>query len=147
MRGIGLRLGIIGAVVVGAFILRPFLTGSASDLAPGDCFDEPANAAATIEDVQHRPCTDPHDGEVVYVGNYEPSSDTYPTDDQFGAFYGPKCLAAFSTQTGTDFTTQETYDMIPMMPTSASWADGNRKVICYAVNVDKSKLSAPLKKS
>ena len=31
--------------------------------------------------------------------------------------------------------------------TSASWADGNRKVICYAVNVDKSKLSAPLKKS
>ncbi|HJP88051.1 MAG TPA: septum formation family protein [Candidatus Limnocylindrales bacterium] len=147
MRGIGLRIAIIGAVIVGAIILRPFLSGNASQLAVGDCFDEPTNAAATVEDVQHRPCTDPHDGEVVFVANYEPSSATYPTDDEFTAFYGPKCLTAFSTITGTEFMTQETYDMIPMMPTSGSWADGNRKVICYAVNVDKSKLSAPLKKS
>jgi len=146
MRGIGLRIAIIGAFIVGGIILRPFVSGNASELTVGDCFDEPANKAATVEDVQHRPCTDAHDAEVVFVGNYTPKSDTFPTDDAFRTFFQSACTAAFSSYTGIDFMTDQTYDMSAFTPTSDGWSKGDNKVICYAVRLDGTKLSATIKK-
>lgn len=147
MQSILLRVGIIAAIVIGAIILRPFLSGNAGNLQVGDCFDEPAGVEDTVDDVQHRPCTDPHGAEVVFVGDYTPDSATYPTDEQFLAFFQTTCTAAFNTYTGLDFATDPTYDMSAYTPTTAGWSDDNdRKVICFAIRLDGAQMTSSIKK-
>jgi hypothetical protein len=147
MQSILLRVGVIGAIIIGAIILRPYLSGNAGNLQVGDCFDEPATAEETIDDVQHRQCTDPHDAEVIFVGNYTPDSDPYPTDEQFRTFFEGTCTSAFNTFTGLDFITDETYDMSAYTPTVEGWNDDDdRKVICYAVRLDGGQMTTSIKK-
>jgi hypothetical protein len=146
MRGLVIRLGVIGAIAAGVFVLRPYLSGNAGSLAVGDCFDEPDAAAETVKDVQHRPCTDLHDAEVFYVGNYEPSTGTYPTDSQFFDFIVDRCSGAFATYTGQDLSSTHDLDFRPFWPTSEGWGKGERKITCYAVKFDGTKLAASIKK-
>jgi hypothetical protein len=136
MRSIALRLGIIGLIAGGAFVLRPFLSGNAGNLAVGDCFDPPAVAGETVEDVQHHPCTDAHGGEVIFVGDYEPSDGTYPSDDAFVTFVGDHCVSAFNSYTGLDYLQATDLDFHVFTPTQEGWGDGDRTMICYAVRVD-----------
>ena len=147
MNSILVRVGIIGAIVLGAFLLRPFIMGDASSLAVGDCFDPPTTVSETVEDVQHHPCTDPHGAEVVYVGKYEGGTSTYPTDDEFFAHISTVCPPAFNTYTGLDFETAQDLDMSAFTPTSEGWGKGDRKIICYAVRVDDAKMTQSIKKA
>lgn len=147
MKGLAIRLGIIGAIVIGAIVLRPYLTGSAGDLAVGDCFDEPETGTETVKDIQHRPCNELHDAEVVYVGNYEPASDTYPTQDQFDDFIADRCTGAFNVYTGLDYNATLDLGVKPFWPTSEGWGDGDREITCYLVKADGSQLNASLKKA
>jgi hypothetical protein len=147
MRGLAIRVGIIAAIAGGAWVLRPFVTGDAGSLAVGDCFDEPANATQTVDEVQHHPCTDLHDGEVFYVGNYEPASATYPTDDEFLAFIRDRCTGAFNTYTGLDYSNAQDLDFSAFTPTAEGWGKGDRKITCYAVKVDETKFNASIKKA
>jgi hypothetical protein len=136
MRSIALRLGIIGLIAGGAFVLRPFLSGNAGNLAVGDCFDPPAVSGETVEDVQHHPCTDAHGGEVIFVGEYEPASETYPSDDEFVTFVGNQCVSAFNSYTGLDYLQATDLDFHVFTPTREGWGNGDRTMICYAVRVD-----------
>jgi hypothetical protein len=146
MRNIGVRIGIIALIVVGAFVLRPFLTGNAGDLNVGDCFDVPATDQETVEDVQHHPCDQDHGGEVVFVGDYPGSgSDPYPTDDEMFAFLTDKCVPAFSAYTGTDFTSQTTYDIGWFQPTEEGWKDDDQGVSCYAYRLDETNFKGSIK--
>jgi Septum formation len=147
MRGLVIRVGIIAAIGIGVLVLRPYVTGNAGGLAVGDCFDEPATATQTVEDVQHHPCTDLHDGEVFYVGNYEPSTGTYPSDAEFLNFVRDRCTGAFNTYTGLDYTSTQDLDFSAFTPTAEGWGKGNRKVTCYAVKVDNSQFNASIKKT
>ncbi|HUG30959.1 MAG TPA: septum formation family protein [Candidatus Limnocylindria bacterium] len=146
MRSIALRLGVIGAIVIGALLLRPYLSGNAGNLQVGDCFDEPAGAQETISDVQHRPCTDPHGAEVVFVGDFTPDSDDLPGDEQFIAFFNSTCASAFNEYTGLDFVTDPTYDMDMYFPTLEGWNDDNREVICFAIRLDGAQMASSIKK-
>jgi hypothetical protein len=147
MRGLAIRVGIIGAILGGGFIFRSFLTGNAGDLAVGDCFDEPTTQAETVEDVQHHPCTDLHDAEVFFIGNYEPSTGTYPSDPEFFNFISDRCTGAFNAYTGLDIKTTQDLDFSAFTPTSEGWGKGGRKVTCYAVKVDGTKLNESIKKA
>jgi putative regulator of septum formation len=147
MRGLAIRLGIIAAIAGGAWVLRPFISGDAGSLAVGDCFDEPATRAETVEEVQHHPCTEVHDGEVFYVGNYEPATTTYPSDPDFFNFISDRCTGAFSAYTGLDINTTQNYDFSAFTPTVDGWGKGGRKVTCYAVKVDGTKFNASIKKA
>ncbi len=144
MRGILIRVAIVGAIIIAFILLRPLLPGNASTLAVGDCFDVPTGTE-TIEDVQHHPCTEAHGGEVVLSGNYEPSSATYPTDAEFEDFVADKCLPAFETYTGRTYETATDLNIEWFVPTAESWADGNKKVVCYALNADGSTLTKSVK--
>ena len=147
MRSILIRVGIIAAIAGGAFLLRDFLPSNAANLAVGDCFDLPATESETVEDVQHHPCTETHGGEVVFVGNYAPEQDAYPTDDQMFAFVTDRCIAAFFDYTGLTDATAEHLDMSAFTPTVEGWDDGERKVICYAISVDGSTMTTSVKKA
>jgi hypothetical protein len=146
-RSIWVRVGIIAVILVGAFLLRQFVSGNAGDLAVGDCFDRPTGTSDTVEDVPHHPCTDKHDAEVVYVGNYAPVTDAYPTDAEFKAFYDANCAPAFTAYTGLDFASDATYDMSAYTPTEEGWSKGDHTFICFAVRIDGGQMTSSLKKS
>ena len=147
MRSIAIRVGIIAAIVVAFVLLRPFFSGNAGDLSVGDCFDLPATVTETIEDVQHHPCTDSHDAEVIFVGDFAPATSTYPSDDEFKTFFQASCSPAFDSYTGLVFATDATYDMSAFTPTTDGWTGGDHKVICYAVHIDASKMTQSIKKA
>ena len=146
MRSILLRIGIVAAFVLGAFLLRGFLPGSAGSLAVGDCFDRPTELEGTVDDVQHHPCTDTHTAEVVFVGDFAPATDLYPSNQEFRTFFETTCTQSFNAYTGLDFVTDPTYDMAAFTPTIDGWGGGDHKVICYALRIDEGPMNASIKK-
>ena len=147
MRSIGIRLGIVAVVVIAFVVLRPFLSGNAGGLSVGDCFDVPAGDSQTVTDVQHHPCTEAHTAEVIFVGDFAPTTGTYPTDDEFVNFGKASCVPAFNAYTGLDFETATTFDLQPFYPTADGWTKGDHKVICFAVRADNGPMTTTVKKS
>ncbi len=146
MKGIGIRLAIIAAIALGAFLLRDRLSSNAGDLQAGDCFDVPTSPSETVDDVQHQPCSDPHTGEVVLVVDHTAPDDApYPGDSEWDTFIGSNCVPAFNSYTGLDFDTEPTMGMGFFTPTDEGWEGGDRKVICYATRVDKAPMNQSIK--
>ena len=149
MRGILVRLAIIAIVALGAFVLRDRLSGSASDLAVGDCFDIPE--AETVQDVQHQPCTDAHDAEVVYVGDHPAPDGTAPLSDEgLQTFVMTTCGGAMleyvgglqSLETNAEL---QNLDLGVFYPATEDWTRGERKITCYLRSVDGSQLTKAFK--
>jgi hypothetical protein len=145
MRSLGIRLGIIAVIVIGFVILRPFISGSAGDLALGDCFDPPPDTTETVTDVQHHPCTDVHHGEVIYVGKVADQA-TYPTDAEFKQVVQDTCLPAYTAYAGADLFTTEDADVGYFVPTSDGWSKGDRALTCYATKLDNLPMQGSIKK-
>jgi Septum formation len=144
VRGWIIRIAIIAAIAIGAFVLRDRLSSNAGDLAVGDCFDEPAEATE-VKDVQHHPCTEPHTSEVVFVGDIGGGNDAYPTETQFLDFVRDQCVPAFNTYTGLDFDTDTTLDMGYFYPLEEGWKSGDQEMICYVIRLDKTPTSQSIK--
>jgi Septum formation len=139
---IGVLVVVVAAVIIG-ILFRDRLSGSAGDLQVGDCFEVPA--ADEVEDVQHRPCSEPHDGEVFLVRDYS-GGDTYPTDDQFIDWVARECVdGAFATYTGQDYDVQQTIDVGFFYPQSEGWGKGDREVTCYLTPLDGLKVTVSYK--
>ena len=146
MRGILVRVGIIAVIGVGAFILRPFVSGNAMDLNVGDCFDLPSASAETVKDVQHHPCDQDHGGEVIFKGDYPGSqSDTYPTENEMTAFLVEKCVPAYTSYAGLSIETETVYDIAWFQPTTEGWKKGNQGVTCYIYRLDEAPFKGSLK--
>ncbi len=123
-----------------------------SEVAPevGECFlaPEPDDAAFTVV-----ACDEQHQGEVVGrvdLATYESpaerpeqlridaTSDERPDDGPLQLAATDACTAPFEEYVGVAYTSSR-YTLQPIAPTSASWADGDRDVVCVVV-----KLTAPL---
>ena len=63
------------------------------DLQVGDCFDVPG-MQTDVSDVQHRPCTEPHTGEVFFVGDHAAADGARFTDALLVEFAGSTCVSA-----------------------------------------------------
>jgi hypothetical protein len=141
--GLIIRIALFAIVGIGLFLFRDRLSGGASDLAVGDCFDDPG-VTTEVRDVQHHPCTEPHTSEVLYVGDM-PASDAYPSDAQFRASVQAACVPAFKTYTGLDFATDPTFDLGYFIPTTDGWESGDRELICYAIRLDGAPVSQSIR--
>ena len=129
----------VGVFALGGYLFRDVLSGNVGDLKVGDCFDPPTAAAAdsTVKDVQHHPCSDPHGGEVFFIGKAPGEANAaYPSDDAFLSLVGAECMPAYRTYTGRDFETDTTYDFSYMTPTAEGWTKGDRVFDCFVVRVD-----------
>jgi hypothetical protein len=144
MRNIAIRVGIVALIIVGGLILRPFLSGNASDLAVGDCFDEPTGAAQEVENVQHHPCNEAHTGEVFLVQDVA-DAPTYPSEDGWIEEVSTRCLPAFATYTGVAYEDTQTLDIGWLTPTAEGWTKGDRELICYVRQADGSATSTSAK--
>jgi hypothetical protein len=133
---IGIRLAFVGILAVGGILFRDRLSSDPNDLRVGDCFQTPT-AMGRIQDVQHQPCSEAHDSEVIFASeNPAPKGAPVLSDDQHQAWVEINCLPAFSAYTGLDLLSQEVLDVGYMVPTNDSWKDGDRKVICYVARLD-----------
>jgi hypothetical protein len=124
--------GIVVVIVAGA-VSATFGPKSTSDLAVGDCFDEPATAG-DISEVPHRPCSMAHTAEVFAAATYSGAKgSTYPTDAEFRAFAVAQCGPGFDVYTGGGGGLAATVDFGYMLPTTTGWSLGDRRVLCYLV--------------
>jgi hypothetical protein len=142
MGGLLARFGVIGAIVVGGWFFRDYITGAAIDLQVGDCFDEPAYEEV-VDEVAHHPCTDAHDAEVFYVADY-PAQDVFPGEDAFDVFTEANCVPSFATYTGLEFYSSE-YSMGVFYPIEEGWAGGDHEITCYLVRTDYAQMTAPVR--
>jgi hypothetical protein len=140
-----IRIGFIGAIALGGFVLRDRLSSSAGDLQVGDCFDDPAGASE-ISDVQHHPCSEAHNAEVVYLGKLSGSDSTYPSDAAVEDWIRSNCLPAWSTYTGKVFDLEPVLTLGYYQPTQEGWSHGDRDVICYAAREDQGPMTGSVKK-
>lgn len=146
MQGIAIRLGIVGLIVIGGLVLRPFLTGNAGELKVGDCFDVPGPEVTEVDDVQHHPCDQDHTGEVIFVGDYPGSaSDGYPTEDDVFAYLEAQCIPAFQAYTGIAYADDQVHDIGWFQPTEEGWQNGDQGMICYAYRLDEAPFKGSLK--
>ncbi len=143
-RGIAIRVGIIAAIVIAGLVLRDRLSGSATDLRVGDCFDQPAGTPDEISEVQHQPCTDPHDGEIFFVADY-PDQDAYPGDAAIEAYIVEKCIPAWESYVARDYETDTEFDFSYLYPLPAGWTDGDHEISCYVTRVGGGKLTGSVK--
>jgi hypothetical protein len=137
---------VIAAVVAIAIAVRVFLPTDVDSLSVGQCFDPPAETGE-VSGVDDGPCTDTHHAEVVFVGDYTPASDLYPTTSGFREFVVTTCVTAFNNYTGLDIVSQTTYDLDAFTPTSDGWSKGKRAVTCFAVRIDEGPMTQSIKKT
>jgi len=144
---LGVLVIVLVVIVGGVFLFRDRITGDVNDLQVGDCIDEPT-VTTTVTDVQHQPCTDPHDGEVFALVTYTAdASGTYPGESAFDDLVTTQCVPAVETYTSR---TSDELDAAGLSfgyfyPTSDSWSSGDRDVTCYIEKSDGSKLVGSVK--
>ena len=66
---LGVLVVLIVLIVGALYLFRDRISGDVNSLQVGDCIDEPSSTSS-ITDVQHQPCTEPHDGEVFAILTY-----------------------------------------------------------------------------
>jgi len=136
---------VIIAIAAVAFLFRDRLSGNASDLAVGDCFDVPS-VQTEIKDVQHHPCNEAHTGEVfAVITDPDPAGAPVPTTDAITTYFAQACLPILSAYIGEDGTTQTVLDFGGFYPTDDGWNNGDRSITCYLYRVDEGPMTTSMK--
>lgn len=137
-------IGLVAVISIGVLVFRDFLPSNAGQLKAGDCLDVPAGDE--VGDVQHHPCNEPHDGEVIFVGDFT-GSETYPIQDAFDAWVKTECVdKAFPTYIGASFDAREDIDLGYFYPKSEQWSK-DKQMICYVTPLPAGKVSVSYAKA
>ena len=111
------------------------------ELTPGDCFDT-IGIADEVDLVWVRECSAPHEQEIV--GEVVLPQSRYPGADRLHKFSTLSCLGQWYEYAGENGDHPD-YDVILYKPSLAGWSDGDRKVQCVAVRVDREALSTSVR--
>jgi putative regulator of septum formation len=137
-----LILGVVAVLIaIGAYAISQ--NQLASDLAIGQCFDEPT-AEVDITTVVKHPCAEAHDAEVFHVVEYT-EGDAFPIALSLDSFIDETCVPAFGTYLGEPFESATDFDLGYFYPDRESWDKGDRTFTCYVSRVDGAKLTQSLK--
>lgn len=98
----------------------------------GDCIEAP-EAEVETSVVKASPCSDPHQSEAYHLFNIP--GDEYPGAESLSDTAGTGCLEAFEPFVGLDYNSSR-YDITWLEPTTESWAQGDREVVCLVVDVN-----------
>ena len=130
-------------VAIGAYFISQ--NQSASDLAIGQCFDEPAQETGITTVVKHA-CTESHDAEVFHVVEYD-KGDAYPVSLSLDSFIDETCVVVFGTYIGEPFETATDFELGYFYPDREAWDKGDRTFTCYVTKADNSKLTQSVKRA
>ena len=141
MRVVGIGVGLL--VLVGAAVLAIATVLSLSndtawtDLEPGECFDLAGALAdadgdiADVTGVDTVGCDEPHDAQIVAVGELNPDADRdYPDDRALFAEVDAVCARSVPEQVDPTV-----YGILPIAPDSRTWEDRAGRFACVAVVV------------
>ena len=133
----------IGLLFVIGFVFRDRMAGNATDIRVGDCFMVPRASPGfslepqLIDEVAHSPCKEPHDGEAIFVGNYDADADaTFPAGPAIDDFWEAECVPAFEAYTGSALADVQHLAVGLFQPGPESWRHGDREVMCYLTPLD-----------
>jgi len=113
-----------------------------TDLRAGDCFDLKDPDEELIEEVEAKVCTEPHEYEMIFVGDMP--SGPYPSLDQMDDFALANCIPAFEAYIGFSWEDSRYY-MTHVTPTEDGWNDGDHAIQCAAYDPDNAELTASLR--
>jgi hypothetical protein len=115
-----------------------------NDLRVGDCYDLKEDGAESVDDVTARPCSEPHEYELMFVGTMP--GDAYPADAAFEAWLEANCLPAFGEYVGMDYQSSA-LDIAWFSPTEEGWDEGDHAVQCAVYDPADGQLTAQLRGS
>jgi hypothetical protein len=108
----------------------------------GDCFDDGSTFTdEEVSSVAGVPCAQPHDNEVYAV--FDVRTSTFP-GDRMAEVAHQGCLERFEPFVGKDYESSS-LDIATLHPTSQSWSQNDREVICVVYDVDTKKLTGSVK--
>lgn len=110
----------------GGQIVEPNEQTDAFALQVGDCLNDAA-AAGEVTTVPTVPCDEPHDSEVYAA--FELGQSKYLGEDVTIGKAEAVCLPAFEEFVGEPYL-ESRFDFAFYYPTEASWASGDREVLC-----------------
>lgn len=99
------------------------------DLVPGDCLVQVPNTAAGL--VETVDCGLAHRAEVYAV--HDADGGPFPGSDQLGAEAALRCVALYEAYAGEPIDPTTDRALAEIVPSEASWADGDRHVVCLAL--------------
>jgi hypothetical protein len=83
------------------------------------------------------PCSQPHDYETFAV--FDVSLDSYPSEEAMGDLAYDSCLQRFDDFVGLDYDSS-VLEIITMYPTTESWQQNDREVVCALYDMNEEKL-------
>ncbi|MGO1950569.1 MAG: septum formation family protein [Mycobacteriaceae bacterium] len=114
-------------------------------LAVGDCVAD-VDALGNADDVDPADCGDPHVGEVYAQADITGKS-LFPGNEPLGQEAGAICGGdGFTDYVGLDFA-ESSLDVITMMPSKESWAQGDRTVTCVLTDPGADEIDGTLEQS
>jgi hypothetical protein len=132
---------VVAALALGVAGCGGGAAAAVDELAPGDCFDDPAVADAIIE-IDLVDCGVPHDNEVFARLAVEQT--VYPGDDVISSFALDSCLGPFEAYVGESYR-DSPLDYTFLAPTEESWNTvGNRVVTCILYSADLAELTGSM---
>ena len=121
-------------------------TGPKPIYATGACLDGvTAGADLVVQAPAIASCAAVHDSEVVGTFRLDAAA-SYPGEAALTDDARNQCPALFASYVGIDFGSSR-LDIVPVIPTEASWLTGDREVACVAIAIDGSKLTGSVKGS
>jgi hypothetical protein len=105
----------------------------------GDCFDDlsgldSGTGSVEAKSVQLVDCADSHQLEIYSQSTLD--GDVFPGDDSAASQADDACFTAFEAFAGAPFDTAVDFNYKTLYPTEASWATGDREVLCAIAQVD-----------
>jgi len=107
----------------------------------GDCFDDTGFDNEDVASLPGVPCSDPHDNEAFAV--FDVSMASFP-GDEMGQIAYDSCMDRFSNFVGMEYESS-TLEIMTLYPSSESWQQNDREVICALYDMDENKLQGSVK--
>lgn len=130
--GIAVVVGVVVAVGVGIFVDRVINANRivVLDADPGDCFTLPIDPDLTeLVEIERQDCAEPHDAEVVSVGELNPDGDRAYPDDEL--LFDLVDVACGDPRRYLD----DGFGLLPVAPNERSWDRQQGRFVCVAVSL------------
>lgn len=129
MFGLAAAVVVVLGLGIAAIVAITASDGSTAlvDLEPGTCFDLPESAqVGEIDEVTTIDCAEPHQAEVVGVGELGSSGREYPTDDELFAEVEERCRPV-------ELDDPDRFGLLPIAPTETLWQSFDGRYLCVAI--------------
>jgi putative regulator of septum formation len=113
-----------------------------TDLRVGHCFNLRDRQANEVDQVDGKPCAEPHQYEMMFVGDMPAGA--FPSDQALTDFTVAHCLPAFEAFVGLAYADSR-YDIQQFTPTTDGWDKGDHALQCVVYDPQNDKVSGSLR--